>query len=55
MTKEEFIRMYLANSGLPLSAVTDYGYVIDGHKEFAVPCHCDYEECKGWIMEGESR
>jgi len=39
MTKDEFIKMYCENSGF--KSFEEEGLI-------ALPCQCDYEECKGW-------
>lgn len=47
MTKEEFISMYLKNSGL-----TQEDYI--KYKMEAIPCDCDYDNCKGWQMKTQN-
>lgn len=50
MTRKEFIDAYMARSKIPEECRTDDGFVRDGFRRVALPCHCDSEGCEGWAM-----
>lgn len=43
VTRDEFEKKYTENSGITLEWLHD-------HRQFAVPCNCEYEKCHGWQM-----
>lgn len=53
MTKDEFIDGYMQRSRIDPKYRTDTGYEINGRKELAVKCDCDYDGCKGFAMISE--
>jgi hypothetical protein len=40
MTKEEFIKRYISNSGMPREDFAEYF--------IALPCQCGAQNCDGW-------
>ena len=42
-TAQEFERDYAEASGVTLAFLKE-------HTRQVAPCHCDYEECRGWQM-----
>jgi hypothetical protein len=45
ITKEEFERQYAEKSGVTIEW-------LHAHGQFAEPCDCEWDECKGWAMVG---
>lgn len=43
MTKEEFVKGYAKRSRVTVKWLAEKGLI-------AIPCNCEYEECKGWRM-----
>jgi hypothetical protein len=50
MTREEFIGAYMASSGIADYSVDGEEVRFDGGTMLALPCACDDEDCRGWVM-----
>ena len=51
ISRDEFIKSYIEDSGMPDSYIRDFGYELpNGIKQYAHHCYCGRDDCSGWLM-----